>query len=126
MNIKLNMYISDPERFVREPESAYCYALCAGRYMDKEWIFCTEIEFEVDTDSGKAIEAAKTELNAEIGKHTAAINVLESRKNELLALTHEKAAQVVDDLDFLHDEGEESLEEIASRENHFIDSQERL
>ena len=92
MKIKLNLYICNSERFVREPESHYCYSLVQGRFMDKDWIFCTEIEFEVDTDSGKAIEAAKTELDTEIGKHTAAITVLESRKKELLALTHEKAA----------------------------------
>ncbi len=51
---------------------------------------------------------------------------VESVLNQMVIPAIRKTVQVVDDLDFLHDEGEESLEEIASRENHFIDSQERL
>ena len=49
---------------------------------------------------------------------------VESVLNQMVIPAIRKTVQVVDDLDFLHDEDEESLEEIASRENHFINSQE--
>ena len=92
MKVKLNLYISNPEQFAKNPTSHNCYALLNGRWMDKEWIFAGEVEFDVNVDTGKVIEAAKADLAAEIGKHTAAINVLETRKAELLALTYDGSA----------------------------------
>ena len=91
MKVKLNVYICNAEKFARDPESDGCYALLKGRWMDKEWIFAGEVEFDIDVDTSKVIEAAKSELDAEIGKHTAAINVLENRKAELLAIGYDGA-----------------------------------
>jgi len=54
--------------------------------MDKDWTFAGEIEFDINLDDGVIIQKAKAELDERIGKHTAAINVLETRKAELLAL----------------------------------------
>ena len=91
MKVKMNLYISDPEAFARDPLGNNVYSLQSGRWMDNDWIFCGEIEFDIDVDTSKVIDAAWDDLNAEIGKHTAAINVLENRKSELLALTHDGA-----------------------------------
>lgn len=85
MKIKRNLYISDAEKFARNPESN-CYCLLEGRWMDDEWTFVCEIEFDVQVDKAAIIELAKKVLDSEIGTYTAAINVLESRKAELLAL----------------------------------------
>jgi len=86
MKVKLNLYISDAERFIKNPKDSFAYALQSGRWMDKEWDFAGEVEFDVDVDTGTLIKKAEAELNDRIGKHTAAINVLENRKRELLAL----------------------------------------
>ena len=93
MKVKMNLYISDPERFARDPLSSYGYALSESRHMDDEWIFCGEVEFNIDVNSKTVIEAAKADLNIEIGKHTAAINVLETRKAELLAIGYDQPQQ---------------------------------
>jgi len=85
MKVKMNLYISDPEQFAKSPTSS-CYSLISGRYMDKDWTFAGEIEFDINLDDGVIIQKAKAELDERIGKHTAAINVLETRKAELLAL----------------------------------------
>jgi len=94
MKIKFNLYISSPVDFAKNPSNANAYYLDHGdcRHMDDTWTFVSEIYVDVDVDMDAVIGLAKDELDVSIGKHTAAITVLESRKNELLALTHEKAA----------------------------------
>ena len=89
MKVKMNLYISNPEEFARDPHSSCAYAMSESRLMDDDWIFAGEVEFDVDVDTSKVIKAAKDQLDDAIGKHTTAINVLEQRKNELLCLTHE-------------------------------------
>ena len=86
MKVKLNLYISNPEAFARDPQSHGAYALLNGRWMDKDWIFAGEVEFSIDVDTKTVLDAAQDDITAEIGKHTAAINILEQRKAELLAL----------------------------------------
>ena len=68
MKVKLNLYICNPEQFARDPLSHGSYALLNGRWMDNDWIFAGEVEFDVDVDTSKVIEAAQNDLNAEIGK----------------------------------------------------------
>ena len=85
MKIKMNVYITRPEQFARNPESC-CYTLDPNRHMDDTWIFVDKVEFNVGGLNDLAIEQAEDELTEEIGQHTAAINVLENRKAELLAL----------------------------------------
>ena len=85
MKIKMNLYISDPESFARDPKSN-CYSITPHRWMDKDWTFCGEVELEVNVDNSAIIETAKRGIDGLIGQHTAAINVLENRKAELLAL----------------------------------------
>ena len=90
MKVRMNLYICRPERFARNPVDGGAYALSESRNMDNTWLFAGEIEFDVDVDTKQVIEAARAEFDTEIGKHTAAINVLETRKAELLAIGYDK------------------------------------
>ena len=84
MKVKRFICIPDAQEFLRNPETCRL-ALTDYDGMD-DWTYCGEIEFEINVDTAKLVETAKVELDTEIGKHTAAINVLEQRKAELLAL----------------------------------------
>ena len=87
MKIKMNLYISDTERFARSPFTDCCYSLSPNRNMDNVWMFVSVVELDLSGVDNVAItEHATAELDEEIGKHTAAINNLENRKAELLAL----------------------------------------
>ena len=89
MKVKFNLYISSPEVFAKDPKNPAGYHLERHpyRYMDDTWMFVTEIEADIGTvNTNKIVESATADLNAEIGRHTAAITVLENRKAELLAL----------------------------------------
>jgi len=86
MKVKMNLYISDPEKFAKTPRDCYAYSMQTDRYMDKDWTFAGEVEFDIDVDNKAIIKKAEKELNDRIGTHTAAITVLENRKAELLAL----------------------------------------
>jgi len=91
MKIKQNVILCRPEQFLKGDYSG-CFLLTEHDFKDDdEWIHCGEIEFEVNVDSGKVVKVATASLDAEIGKHTAALHVLETRKAELLALTHDGA-----------------------------------
>ena len=83
MKVKRHVYISNPER-ASSPDN-YCYAISEFDDMT-EWLLCGEVEFEVNVDTNKLIEKGTAILDSKIGRHTAAINVLENRKAELLAL----------------------------------------
>ena len=83
MKVKRYLYISNPE--VGTNPDRWRYALGTLDDMD-DWFLIGEIEFDVDVDSRKLIEIATDTIDAELGKHTAAINVLEQQKAELLAI----------------------------------------
>ena len=87
MKAKLNLYIARPESFAKNPNHGSCYYLCSDRGMDDTWVFVQEIEIDLSqVDMARVIGDASKELDDEIGKATALINVLETRKAELLAL----------------------------------------
>ncbi len=89
--MKFNVYISNHEAFARNSHSA-CYSLQPDRHMDSsDWTFAGEVEFYIDVDTKEVIQVAKDNLTAEIGRHTAAITVLENRKRDLLSITHDKS-----------------------------------
>ena len=90
MKVKFNLYISDPVQFARDPTSYMAYSLASGHFMDDAWINCGEVEFDIDVENKRVLDAATAELDEQIGKHTAMINVLETRKAELLALPEPK------------------------------------
>ena len=85
MKIKLHLAITNPEKFLKGDWD--CFNLFANNdfYAD-HWIKAGEVEFEVDMDSAMVVQRATSALDAEMGKLSAAMNVLEQRKAELLAL----------------------------------------
>jgi len=117
--MKLNIYITDPCEFARDRNSN-CYTAHPERVMDGVWTFCAEVEIDVSAHSGFATKEATDELNAEIARHTTAIDNLENRKKDLLELEN-RAVESCDE----PDSNEESREEIGRQENHRIDLMER-
>ena len=92
MKIKQRLHITNPDRFLRG-EYDWCFDLFPKESKNQKYICCGDIEFEVDIDSGKVIEIVTNAINEEIEstreEFTARMNILETRKQELLALTHE-------------------------------------
>ena len=84
MKIKQHIHISNKKAFLRG-DYDWCFST-VGHISDGDWIHCGEVEFEINVDTQTIIDSAAKEIDDEIGKHTAAINVLEARKAELLAL----------------------------------------
>ena len=85
MKIKQHLAICDPEAFIKG-KYGYCFSLWGHKTTTEGYIDCGEIEIDVDVDSGKVIQAAVDEINRDIGKATAALDILERRKAELIAL----------------------------------------
>ena len=88
MKLKLQLVLTDPAKYLKGYYH-HVFTLLEGETSVDGWINCGEVEIDVDVDTGMVLEVAKAELDNEIGKHTAAINVLENRKSELLALTYD-------------------------------------
>ena len=119
--IKQFVVITDPERFLRGDLN--CFSLFrSASYLPKDWTVAGEIEFEINVDTKELLSKATSELDADMGKLTAAMNVLEQRKRELLAITHQPEEEYSDEKILA---GEESLDEIAARELHAFNSLER-
>ncbi len=85
MKIKQNVYIINPERFLRDPKNE-CYTTAMGRHMDDVWIFVAEIEFDVNVDTGEMIKSVAADIDIKISELYTAIQVAENRKAELLSL----------------------------------------
>lgn len=96
MKIKQNLWLSNPDHFLRG-QYDYCFAMTETDAMDRQgWVLCGEIELDVNVDSGEVIKTVTAAIDAEIlktqGELEGKINILKTRKNELLALTHQVAA----------------------------------
>ena len=88
MKVKQYVVITNSERFLKG--SLNCFGLYANtKYLPDEWTVAGEVEFEIDVDTKEILNKATAELDAEMGKLTAAMNVLEQRKSELLAITYQ-------------------------------------
>ena len=92
MKIKQHLIIRNPDHFLRG-EYDGCFTLFGHESAVPEWIDCGEIEIDVNIDrteaiakTVEAIDAEETRIRAE---STAKINMLEGRKNELLAITYQ-------------------------------------
>ena len=85
MKLKQHLVITDPAAFLKGNYSS-CFALFDHKAGYHGWIDAGIIEFDVNVDSGLVLKTAQAELDEEIGKATAVLNVLEQRKAELLAL----------------------------------------
>ena len=86
MKINLNLYIRDEELFLRKPKDGSAYALDDGRHMDGSWWFVSEVEFDVNVDTGEMIKSVAADIDIQISELHTAIQVAEVRKAELLAL----------------------------------------
>ena len=92
MKIKRNLYINDQEQFLKNPDSD-CYSLSSGRWMDDRWTFLGEVEFEVaDPDSAAIVKAATDTFDATILELEGQVEMLKTRKAELLALPAPEAS----------------------------------
>ncbi len=91
MKVKQHIFITNKADFLRG-DYRTCFNLDESPdLMADTWEYVGEIEFEVNVDTDNLVSAVTSELTAEIGKHTAAINVLENRKADLLSITHDKS-----------------------------------
>ena len=88
MRVKRYVYITNPE--VGTNPDKWRFAISDFDDMDT-WLMVGVIKFDVDVDSQKLIDKATGLIDKELGKHTAAINVLEQKKAELLALPELKS-----------------------------------
>ena len=128
MKLTLNVYITNFERFLRGDYSAL--TLDPGRHMDDKWQFVSEVELDIEPDTGAMIESVTKDLDQKISELHTAIQVAETRKAELLALPAPRHTSGVCDIcegvcleeDFEYDT--ESDSDISRRENGVIDSQE--
>ena len=86
MKIKQHLHISRPDNFMKG-DYTYCFSLFGFEVEnDSDYIHCGEIEVDVDVDTKRCVESLTASIDLELGKHTAAITILEQRKAELLAL----------------------------------------
>jgi len=85
MNLHLFLVVTDAERFLRG-DLDYSLSVYASDPGIESWQVVGEIDVELTVDTGKMIEIAKAEILSDKGKHTAALEVLDRRLNELLAL----------------------------------------
>ncbi len=94
MKIKQYVFISDPKEFIRG-DYDWCFALKG--YPESaacsDWTLCGEIELDVNIDTSEIIAKVSDGIEEEIEeiteKYNAAIHILETRKRELLSLTHQ-------------------------------------
>ena len=94
MKLKMHAVLTDPNLFLRGHYD-FAFGLFETEQSVDDWTNCGEVEFDVDVDRGeviaKVVNAINIQIDEERAQFTARMDVLESRKNELLALTHEVA-----------------------------------
>ena len=96
--MKLYLYIRDPEAY-HQGKYSYCFSVETDRaFIDRvmtDWIFACEFEADINVDDADITQAAMTALDEEITKVRAEsqvrLDALETRKQNLLAITHQGA-----------------------------------
>ena len=92
MKIKQYIHICEPHNFLKGDYSA-CFNLFDTPNVCKTWIGCGEIELDINIDhdkwTAKVIDILDTEIEKESAEHSLKMDMLQTRKNELLAITHE-------------------------------------
>ena len=94
--MKLYLYIIDPEAY-HQGKYGYCFSVETDRaFIDRvmtDWIFACEFEADINVDDADITQAAMTALDEEITKVRAEsqvrLDALETRKHNLLAITHQ-------------------------------------
>ena len=98
MKVKLNLMIRNPDEFLKG-DYGNCFSLLQGDLVDVmtksdfHYIDCGKIELDV-TISGETVTAhvLKTlddEIERENAEHSVKLDLLQTRKDELLAITHQ-------------------------------------
>lgn len=85
MKLKLHVIITDPEAFLKG-DYFHCMTLSSDKTTVPGWVNCGQIEVSLDVNRGEVLEVAAKTITEEMGRCSAAMNVLEQRKAELLAL----------------------------------------
>ena len=86
MKFKQHIVITNPEKFLKGDYHS-CFGLYdSPNYLPDDWTPVGEIEFDIDPDTNQLIQIVTDTIDADMGKLTAAMNVLEQRKKELLAI----------------------------------------
>ena len=97
MKIKQHVVISNPDKFLQGNYSN-CFNLLDDRMTElmvreSGWVDCGDIELDIDVSGEKITASILKALDAEIKKERAErslkMDLLQTRKDELLALTHE-------------------------------------
>jgi len=96
MKIKQHVVITKPDRFL-QGDYDYCMTLFGSEVtLIDGWIDCDEIELDLDVDLAEmtvtVVTAIDKKIEQERDEFASKIWVLETRKQELLALTHENAS----------------------------------
>ena len=92
MKIKQHVVIAYPDRFLAG-EYGLCFTLRGQKMTEDGWIYAGEIELDLDVDhadvTATVIKTLDVEIKKERAEHSLKMDMLQTRKDELLALTHE-------------------------------------
>jgi hypothetical protein len=92
MKIKQYIHITDPAEFLRGDYHS-CFTLFDLPNQHSKWLDGGPIELDINIDHDKAtatvIDALDKEIESERAEHSLKMDMLQTRKDELLALTHE-------------------------------------
>jgi len=93
MKLKLNLYITDTERFMKG-DYGWCFKVSSHDDLaGNDWIACGEADLNINVDASEIIAASVNSLSKQIDEEkavfSARLHSLETRKAELLALTYD-------------------------------------
>lgn len=92
MKLKMHLVLTDPDSFLRGRYD-YCFHLYTEDPNVSGWVHCGTVDLDVNVDRGPLIKATVDAINHEIEKVrddcAAQLDVLQRRKDELLAITHQ-------------------------------------
>lgn len=94
MKVKQYVLINHLDRFLAGDMN--CFTISDTTNMDGydgRYFLCGEVEFDVDVDTKmltqKAVEVIERELQEEMAQHQVRVDLLTTKKANLLAITHE-------------------------------------
>ena len=128
MKVKLHLVCTNTEGYLKGNYN-HVFTFLDHSCLPDDWVSCGWMEIDVEIDVENAIGIASKIIDRDMGKLTAAMNVLEQRKKELLAITYQPEEKYKDGIypEYSDEKcpAEESLTELADRENRILDAQER-
>ena len=128
MKVKLHLVCTNTEGYLKGNYN-HVFTFLDHSCLPDDWVSCGWMEIDVEIDVENAIGIASKIIDRDMGKLSAAMNVLEQRKSELLAITYQPEEKYKDGIypEYSDDKwpAEESLDEIAARELNVFNSLER-